>query len=94
MNRGVLQSSRPGAVQQMMMMGGIPSSSWWSNINSLSTHHQQEASPFLPPPQTPAFFPQFTPTSSSSLPLIIPSTNWHDNHNQELPAGSWSQLLL
>ncbi|XVE98138.1 hypothetical protein REPUB_Repub03eG0079500 [Reevesia pubescens] len=83
MNRGVLQSS---PVQQMM--AGNPN--WWS-INTMRppTHHQQASSPFLPPPSPTTFFPQLTPTSSSSS-LPIPS--WHDNQDQ-LPE-SWSQLLL
>lgn len=89
MNRGhVLQSS---PVQQMMAAGNP---NWW-NINNMRPppHHHQptssssSSSPFLPPPGN--FFPQFAaPTSSSSS-----TSSWHD-HNQELPAESWSQLLL
>ncbi|KAF5482004.1 hypothetical protein F2P56_002606 [Juglans regia] len=77
MNRGVLQSS---PVQQMM--AGNPN--WW-NINSMRPP-TQPSSPFLPIPNC---FPQYAPTSSSSLSLPIHS--WHDS--QELPE-SWSQLLL
>ncbi|KAI4350834.1 hypothetical protein L6164_005244 [Bauhinia variegata] len=82
MNRGVLQSS---PVQQMM--AGNPN--WW-NMNSMRPpmSTQQAAShPFLSTPSNFLISP-YAPTSSSSSSLPIPS--WQ----QELPAESWSQLLM
>ncbi|XP_039014596.1 transcription factor bHLH68-like [Hibiscus syriacus] len=80
MNRGVLQSS---PVAQMLAAGNP---NLW-NINTMRPpppHLQQ-----LPYPTT--FFPQFTPTSSSSNSSLLHISSWHDN--QELPQ-SWSQPLL
>ncbi|XAR67023.1 hypothetical protein NMG60_11013433 [Bertholletia excelsa] len=82
MNRShVLQSS---PVQQMMAAG---SPNWWSSIsNNIRPPASQQPSPFLTPA---SLFPHYTPPppppSSFSLPL-------HDAH--ELPAESWSQLLM
>nr|AEL97574.1 bHLH [Epimedium sagittatum] len=74
MNRGVIHQSLP--VQQMM--AGNPN--WWNiNNNMRPPSTQQSSSPF---------FPQYSPSSSSSS---LAFNSWHEN--QDLP-DSWSQLLL
>ncbi|KAI4347098.1 hypothetical protein L6164_007947 [Bauhinia variegata] len=80
MNRAVLQST---PVQQMM--AGNPN--WW-NINSMRPPTHQQASPFLSTPSN--FLSPYAPTSSSSLPF----PSWHHDSQEQLPAESWSQLLM
>ncbi|KAK7358342.1 hypothetical protein VNO77_00269 [Canavalia gladiata] len=80
MNRGVLQSS---PVQQMM--AGNPNN-WW-NINTMRPPTPQPSPPLFSTPSN--FLTPYTPSSSSSSSLLLPS--WHDN--QDLPE-SWSHLLM
>ncbi|KAM7509542.1 hypothetical protein LguiA_019995 [Lonicera macranthoides] len=83
MNRGHVLQSTP--VQQMMG-GGNPN--WWS-INTNMRPPPPNPSLLPPPPPPSTLFPNhYAPLPDSS--------SWQDNNenHQQLPADSWSQLLL